>query len=171
MKISFAVITLSDRSARGEREDKSGPSIIEWVRENFSWDLLEYKILPDEKDLLRKTFLDLISKKVDVIFTTGGTGVTSRDITPDVTLEIIEKRLHGVETLIMVKSIEITPLSALSRGVIGISGKTLIINLPGSPKAVLENLNIIKPILPHLLDKIQDKDYECEKYRNEFEKK
>lgn len=167
---SFAVITLSDRGFKGEREDKSGPSIIQWVKDNFSGRLVEYKILPDEKDLLKKTLWDLISKEVDIVFTTGGTGVTLRDITPETTLEVIEKRLYGVETLIMMKSIEITPLAALSRGVVGVRGRTLIINLPGSSKAVIENLNIIKPILPHLLDKIQDKDYECEKYREEFEK-
>jgi len=124
--MNFAIITLSDKGYRGEREDISGKKAEELVLA-MGGTIYERIILPDEKELLQEKLHDYI-KKVDFILTTGGTGVSPRDITPDVTLELIERRLPGFETAMMIAGLSKTPTAAISRAVCGISGKCVIIN-------------------------------------------
>ncbi len=155
----YSIITLSDKGYSGEREDKNHPLIRSLMQEN-GFDLFDYRLIPDEKDYLIDAVNNL-KDKCDVILTNGGTGLSPRDITPDVTLELIEKRLYGFESLIMRESLNETPFAALSRAVCGTIGKTIIINLPGSPDAVKSNLSTIIPILKHAIDKLQGDMSDC----------
>ncbi|MGI6225061.1 MAG: molybdenum cofactor synthesis domain-containing protein [Peptococcales bacterium] len=156
----LAVITASDKGAQGEREDKSGAVITEKLR--FLADVEDYRIVPDEEDQLQEALLELCDeKKVDLILTTGGTGFGPRDITPEATLAVIEKLVPGIPEIIRWQSYQITPKAMLSRGIAGIRGKTLIINLPGSPKAVAESLDIILPALDHGLEVLTGRASEC----------
>ncbi|NIA22632.1 MAG: molybdenum cofactor biosynthesis protein [Proteobacteria bacterium] len=155
----YSVITLSDKGFEGKREDKNYP-LIKRVMGNNGFDLSDYVLIPDEKNYLT----DAINKfrdKCDIILTNGGTGLSPRDITPDVTLKLIDKRLYGFELLIMRESLNETPFAALSRAVCGTIGRTIIINLPGSPDAVRSNLNAVIPILKHAIDKLQGDMSDC----------
>lgn len=145
------VITISDRAANGIYEDKSGPMIAELLKEQ-GYQVLDRIIIPDEKNKIKSTLIDLCDKGVHLIITTGGTGFAPRDITPEATKEIIEREAPGIAEYMRQKSMEITPRGMLSRGVAGIRGTTLIINLPGSPKGATENLGFILPRLGHGLD-------------------
>ncbi|MEW6003179.1 MAG: MogA/MoaB family molybdenum cofactor biosynthesis protein, partial [Nitrospirota bacterium] len=139
--ITVAVLTLSDKGSRGEREDLSGP-IIEDMLRPLGAEIRHYEILPDERELIKGRLLEYCGK-VDLILTTGGTGLAPRDVTPDATLEIIDKEVPGIAEVMRIEGCKKTSRSMLSRAVAGIKGKTLIINLPGSPKAVKENLEVI----------------------------
>ena len=155
IKITAGVITVSDRSYRGEREDASGPVIIELLK-SIGAEIKDFKIVPDEKDMIAdamKTLADDLG--VDLIVSTGGTGLSSRDVTPEATLEIIDKRVTGMEEAMRTESMKITPHGMLSRAVVGIRHRTLIINLPGSPKAVRENLSVVLPAIPHAVEIIR----------------
>lgn len=155
IKITAGILTVSDRSSRGERPDSSGPVIQEILRSN-NIDVVEYRIIPDEKDMIADTMKEFSDNlKIDLIISTGGTGLAPRDVTPEATLEIIDKRVPGFEEAMRAESIKITPHGMLSRAVAGVRGKTLIINLPGSPKAVSENLAIILPAIPHAIEIIR----------------
>ncbi len=152
IKIRAGIITVSDRSYRGEREDTSGPIIVEML-ETIGTEIIDLKIVPDEKDMIidaMKKFSDEL--KVDLIVSTGGTGLSPRDVTPEATLEIIDRRTPGIEEAMRAESMRITPYGMLSRAVAGIRGKTLIINLPGSPKAVKETFSVVLPALPHAIE-------------------
>lgn len=152
VKINAGVITVSDRSFLGERDDTSGPVIMEMLR-SIGAEIVDFKIVPDEKDIIvdtMKKFADEL--KVDLIISTGGTGLSPRDVTPEATLEIIDKRTPGIEEAMRAESMKITPYGMLSRAVAGIRGKTLIINLPGSPKAVKETLSVVLPAIPHAIE-------------------
>jgi molybdenum cofactor synthesis domain-containing protein len=152
IKITAGIITISDRSSRGERPDTSGPVIRE-ILETINAEIKEYRIIPDEKDIITDTMKELSDiVHVDLIISTGGTGLAPRDVTPEATLEIIDKRVPGIEEAMRAESIKITPHGLLSRAVSGIRNKTLIINLPGSPKAVKENLSVILSALPHAVE-------------------
>lgn len=156
----LGVITASDKGARGEREDKSGEVIIEKLRALA--DLVDYRVVPDEKDEIKKALLELADiKKADLILTTGGTGLGLRDITPEATLEVVEKQVPGIAEAIRSQSYLVTPKAMLSRGIAGIRGQTLIINLPGSPKAVSECLDVILPVLDHGLEVLTGRGGEC----------
>ena len=149
--LKCAVITLSDSCARGEAEDKSGRTAINLIEEEFNGTVVYYKVLPDDKDLLKNEFLEL-KDKVDIIFTTGGTGFSKRDITPETTKEVIEKEMIGFSEAMRIVGIKFTPKSLLSRGVCGIIGKhTLIINLPGSRGGVKDNIRLVAPLLKHAI--------------------
>jgi len=153
--LRVAVITLSDRSAAGEREDLSGAVIVE-LASKIGADVVEKKILPDEKKLLSEELIGLADQRgVDLIFTTGGTGLGPRDVTPEATLAVIDRRIPGMEEAMRRAGAENTPYAMLSRGVCGMRGKTIIINLPGSPKGVRESLNAILPVLRHAVELAQ----------------
>ncbi len=147
----FGVITASDQGARGERLDESGPLLKELLQ---PWgDVIAYEILPDERDLIARTLRRMADQqKVDLIFTTGGTGFSPRDVTPEATLDVIERPIPGIPEAMRAAGMAKTPMAMLSRGVAGIRGKTLIINLPGSPKGVKESIQVLFPVLEHALE-------------------
>jgi len=134
MKFQAGVVTVSDKGSRGEREDLSGKEVVRMLQ-GLSILVSETVIIPDEQDQIRQTLIDLSDKKnLDLIVTTGGTGVTPRDLTPDATLEVIDKALPGMAEAMRQESLKKTPHAMISRAVVGIRGQTLIINLPGSPR-------------------------------------
>ncbi len=154
--ITVGVLTISDRGARGEYEDKSGPVIRAIVTERLGARLVKYEIIPDEIELIRSTLINWADEAgLDLILTTGGTGFAPRDVTPEATRAVIERETPGLTEAMRAESLKVTPHAMLSRAVAGIRGHTLIINLPGSPKAVRENLETILPALPHGLELLQ----------------
>ena len=156
-----AVITLSDKGYAGEREDKSGPLLCEMITE-AGYEVKETILLPDEQKEIEKCLCKLCdTDKVDVIFTTGGTGFSPRDCTPEATMAVAERNVPGIAEAMRMASLQVTPRAMLSRGVSVIRGKTLIVNLPGSPKAVGENLEVILPALDHGLAILSGRDGEC----------
>ena len=155
IKIIAGIITVSDRSSRGEREDKSGP-VIQELLESIDAEIADYIIVPDEKDIIADTMKKLADETgVDLIVSTGGTGLAHRDVTPEATLEVIDKRVPGFEEAMRSESMKITPHGMLSRAVVGVRNQTLIINLPGSPKAVRETLSVVLPAIPHAIEIIR----------------
>ena len=146
-KYTAAVITVSDKGFRGEREDTSGPALCEMLKEQ-GWDVKYTALVPDEKELIQKELLLCADEKhIDLVLTTGGTGFSPRDITPEATLEIVERLAPGIPEAMRAESMKITPHGCLSRETAGIRGSTLIINLPGSKKASTENFAAVcKPI-------------------------
>lgn len=146
---SAAVITLSDKGYTGEREDKSGPLICR-ILENEGYEVKETLLLPDEQKLLEQNLCRLADEsKVDVVFTTGGTGFSERDVTPEATIAVCDRMATGIAEAIRWYSLGITNRAMLSRATSGIRKKTLIVNLPGSPKAVQESLEYVLPSLGH----------------------
>ena len=158
--IKVAILTLSDKGSRGERVDTSGPAIEKLVKK-IDAEVVSYDILPDEKALIRGKLTSLCRKKIDLILTTGGTGVSPRDVTPDATREVIQQEIPGIAEAMRLKGLKKTPFAMISRAIAGIRNKTLIINLPGSPKAVRENLSAILPVLPHTIEKIKGSKADC----------
>jgi len=159
-----AVLTASDKGARGEREDRSAEVIKEMVAE-IGGEVVAYDVVPDEKELLVEKLLEYADeKKVDLVLTTGGTGLSPRDVTPEATLEVVEKVIPGIPEAMRAKGLEYTPHAMLSRAVAGSRGKTLIINLPGSPRAVRENLEVVLPAIPHALEILQGRGGECARH-------
>jgi len=152
--VKIAIVTVSDSCFRGEREDESGKLIQQMV--DSLGEVVEYKIVPDEKEALRSCLLYLIEvKKVDLVLTTGGTGISPRDITPDVTEEVIDRKIPGFGELMRIKTFSSSPTSVLSRSIAGLKEKTLVVNLPGSPKGVRECLEILLPLFPHAFEMIR----------------
>ncbi len=155
----FGIITASDKGAVGEREDRSGPAISEIL---LPWgDIISSVIIADEQAALAEAMRDMSSRGIDAIFTTGGTGLSPRDVTPEATLAVIDREVPGIAEAIRRETAVATARAMLSRGVAGISGSTLIINLPGSPKAVAECLAVITPILDHALETVTGRGGEC----------
>lgn len=156
MTMRFGIITLSDRSSRGEREDLSGPALASFLQaENCS--VLKQLILPDDESALRQTLTVWAdSDELDVILTTGSTGFAPRDIAPEATKAIIEREAPGLAELMRAESLKKTKHAALSRAMAGIRGRTIIVNLPGSPKGAVENLQFIFPVLPHAVQLLHD---------------
>ena len=146
-----SVITVSDRAAGGTYEDKSGPAVIHLLKEH-SYQVAKAIIIPDEKNKIKNTLVAECDTGVHLVITTGGTGFSPRDITPEATKEVIEREAPGIAEYMRQKSMEITPRGMLSRGVAGIRGTSLIINLPGSSKGATKNLSFILPHLRHGLD-------------------
>ncbi len=156
----FAVLCVSDRCSAGACQDKSGPLISELVSPLGK--TAEYIIVPDEKPEIEKALIYLCDDvKADVVLTTGGTGFAPRDITPEATKAVMEKQAPGIAEAIRMKSLQITPKAMLSRAVSGIRGKSLIINLPGSPKAVKESLEFVLPVLPHAIEVLSGDTQNC----------
>jgi molybdopterin adenylyltransferase len=147
--LTVAVLTVSDSSARGERADVSGPAVVEALgKRNFS--LVATKIVPDNQTAIRKALIQLTAK-ARLVVTTGGTGIALRDVTPEATRAVCKRLLEGVSERMRAEGAKKTPLAALSRGVCGVRGKSLILNLPGSPKGALESLEAVIDVLPHAL--------------------
>lgn len=157
--ITVAVLTLSDKGSKGEREDLSGPAIGEMLK-LIGAEVKLSEILPDEKMMIKEKLIGL-SGKVDVILTTGGTGLSPRDVTPDATIEVIDRQVPGIAEAMRAEGMKKTSRSMLSRAVAGVRGQSLIINLPGSPKAVRENLAAILDVIPHAVEKIKGDTSEC----------
>lgn len=157
--IRVAVLTLSDKGAKGQREDTSGPA-IEKIVKTIDAEIVSYDILPDNKAKI-KTRLIALCKKADLILTTGGTGVSPRDVTPDATREVIKYEIPGIAEAMRYESLKKTPYAMISRAVAGVRGTSLIINLPGSPKAVKETLAVILPVLTHTIEKIKGSTEDC----------
>lgn len=156
-----AVLTLSDKGAAGEREDKSGPLIRELIEQD-SYLVIDQRMIPDDQELIEKTLIDLCDRlKADLVLTTGGTGFSLRDRTPEATLAVADRNAPGIAEAIRAYSMQITNRAMLSRGVSVIRGQTLIINLPGSPKAVRESLECILPALGHGLQILRGEVSEC----------
>jgi len=160
-QFSFAVITMSDKGARGEREDTSGAALQQLLSAE-GYILQAYVIIPDDREKIISTVLDCIdNRKIDLIVTTGGTGVAPTDVTPEAMQAVIEKEIPGMAEAMRAASLLKTPNAVLSRSRAGIRGKSLIINLPGSKKAALENIQVLLPSLAHALDKIQGGNSDC----------
>jgi len=156
MSLSLGILIISDRSARGEREDKSGPALSEVVKK-LGWQVLRQDIIPDNLLVIRDILIDWADEgELDVILTCGGTGFSPRDVTPEATLAAIERSAPGLAETMRAASLQITPHAMLSRAVAGIRGQTIIINLPGSPKAAVENLRVISSVMPHAVELVRD---------------
>ncbi len=156
MSLRFGILTVSDRSARGERPDLSGPVLAELVTAQ-GWKVERTAILADELAAIRETLsVWADGAGLDVILTTGGTGFSPRDVTPEATRLVIEREAPGLAEAMRFESLKVTPHAMLSRASAGIRGKVLIINLPGSPKAAVENLRVILPVLAHAVELLHD---------------
>jgi molybdopterin adenylyltransferase len=161
MIIQAGVITVSDKGSAGQREDQSGPE-VERILKTIGIEVIRRAVVPDEMQQIRDAIVDFADhRKIDLIVTTGGTGVAPRDVTPDATLGVIDKEVPGMAEAMRRESYKITPHALISRAVVGIRGLTLIINLPGSPKGVRENLAVLLPALPHAIEKIKGDPREC----------
>ena len=161
MGFKAVVITISDRGSRGERKDTSGPEIVAMLQQ-IGIEIVGQSIIPDEKELICHSLIEWCDgEKTDLILTTGGTGVSPRDVTPDATREIIEREIPGMAEEMRRRSAAITPRAMISRAIAGIRGQTLIINLPGSPKGAVENLSVVLPALTHTIEKIKGDNRDC----------
>jgi len=159
--IKVGILIISDKGSRGEREDLSG-KVIEEVVKKINGEVKYYQIIPDEKDIIQKELIKAVDKlHLDLILTTGGTGLAKRDVTPEATLEVIEKEVSGISEIIRSESFKKTDRAILSREVAGIRKESLIINLPGSPKGVRESLEIILEALPHGIEILKGQATEC----------
>lgn len=155
----FGVITASDKGSRGEREDLSGPALAELL---LPWgDVIDTVIVPDDRPVLAHTMRQMVNQGYAAIFTTGGTGMGPRDITPEATLEVIDRQVPGIAEAIRRETAAATAKAMLSRGMAGICRQTLIINLPGSPKAVAECFAVLEPVLDHALETLTGRGGEC----------
>jgi molybdenum cofactor synthesis domain-containing protein len=156
MSIRIGIITISDRSSRGERVDESGPALVNAVNQH-GWQVIRTGILPDELDQIKNSLIEWSdSGEMDVILTTGGTGFSPRDVTPEATQAVIHRLTPGLAEAMRNASLRITPHAMLSRAIAGIRSSTLIINLPGSPRGAIENLAVLVPILPHAVEILRD---------------
>jgi len=156
MTMQFGILTLSDRSSRGERDDLSGPALARLIQAE-GWSIARQEILPDDESAIRQVLIEWAdSSTLDVILTTGGTGFSPRDVTPEATRAVIDREAPGLAEAMRAESLKITPHAMLSRIVTGIRKKTLIVNLPGSPKGAVENLQVVLPVLPHAVQLIKE---------------
>ena len=152
----LGILTISDKASRGERQDMSGPAIRESLSFLGDSHIAKYEVVPDEKDVIAGKLAEWADEgSVDIILTTGGTGLSERDVTPEATMSILDKVVPGFAEAMRAKTFSVTPMAMLSRAVAGIRGKCLIINLPGSPKAVRECLEVVSPAIPHAVEIIK----------------
>ena len=154
--IGVAILTISDKSSRGEREDLGGPAIREALGSSAEFSVVEYGVLPDEREQISAWLLAACAREdVSLVLTTGGTGLAPRDVTPQATRAILEYEVPGIAEVMRAASLQVTPAGMLSRAVAGVRQQTLIVNLPGSPKAVRETLAVILPALPHAVSTLR----------------
>jgi len=158
MTLRFSILTVSDRSSRGERPDTSGPALAELVQSQ-GWQVVRQEVVPDEIEAIKGKFQSWSdSGDTDVILATGGTGFAPRDVTPEATRAVVERLTPGLDEAMRSASLRITPHAMLSRLASGIRKRTLIINLPGSPKGATENLQVVLPTLEHAVHLLRDED-------------
>ena len=157
--ITVAVLTLSDKGSKGEREDSSG-LLIQDMLKAINAEVKFYDILPDDREIIKEKLIRY-SNGVDLILTTGGTGLSPRDVTPEATLDVIDRQVPGIAEAMRSEGLRKTNRAMLSRAVAGVRGNALIINLPGSPKAVKENLSVILDVIPHAIEKLKGDPSEC----------
>lgn len=156
-----AILTLSDKGARGERLDESGPGLAAWLAGKGVNTVLSL-VIQDDRDLIAATLMEWADNDIaELILTTGGTGLSPRDVTPEATMGVVERLIPGIGELMRLKSLEKTPMASLSRAVAGIRSQSLIINLPGSPKGALENLEAVWPVVGHAIEKIRGDERDC----------
>lgn len=156
MRLRIGILTVSDRSARGERADASGPALREAVQ-GEGWEVVRQEIVPDDQETLEEVLAEWADEgTIDVLLTTGGTGFSPRDVTPEATLQVVDRYVPGLAEAMRQASLQQTPHAMLSRAASGIRGQTLIVNLPGSPKAAVENLAVIVPVLPHAVQLLHE---------------
>jgi molybdenum cofactor synthesis domain-containing protein len=149
--LRVGIITVSDRSFQGEREDASGPALEQQIRDQ-GWKVTRMKIIPDDQYAIQSLLTEWADdSSLDLILSTGGTGFSPRDVTPEATLAIIDRNAPGLAEAMRAASLNITPYAMLSRAIAGIRKRTLIVNLPGSPKGAVENLAVILPVIPHAI--------------------
>lgn len=162
MSYRVAILTVSDRSAQGVRDDASGQVIRELITARLDADIAAYRVVPDEQPAIEATLREWADGgAVDLILTTGGTGLAPRDVTPEATRAVIEREVPGIPEAMRAASLRVTPFAMLSRMAAGTRGRCLIINLPGSPKGVRENLDVVLPALGHALDKLLGDPNDC----------
>jgi molybdopterin adenylyltransferase len=160
-KIRAAILTLSDKGSRGERVDGSGPALSAWLAER-GVSTVHAQIIADEHDQIVAVLSDWADRDIaDLILTTGGTGVSPRDVTPEATTQVCNRMIPGLGELMRLESLKITPMASLSRAAAGIRGRSLIINLPGSPKGAVENLAAVWPVIGHAVEKIRGGQEDC----------
>jgi molybdenum cofactor synthesis domain-containing protein len=160
--IKTAILTVSDKGSRGEREDGTGPAIKSLLQKTAAYEIEYYKVIPDEIDTIEAELRYLSDVlQIQLVLTNGGTGFAKRDVTPEATQSVIEKYVPGIGEAMRMNSLNITRKAMLSRGIAGIRGTTLIINLPGSPKAAVENLEFVLPALPHGIEILIGQASEC----------
>jgi len=157
--IRAAILTVSDKGYSGERTDLSGPAIAHALEGKAL--VTRQEIVPDDLEQIKAKLIEYSDLELDLVLTTGGTGFAPRDVTPEATLAVAERQAQGIAEAIRAKSLEITPFAMLSRAAAGIRGKTLIINLPGSPKAALECLEVFLPVMNHAIETLRGDAYEC----------
>jgi molybdenum cofactor synthesis domain-containing protein len=156
--IRFAILTVSDRASRGQRTDASGPALVEFV-ESKGYDVVKLDIVPDVISAIQNKLLAWTdSDEADIILTTGGTGVAPRDVTPEATRAVVERLTPGIDEAMRTSSSKVTPHAMLSRAISGIRNRSLIINLPGSPKGAVENFQVVLPVLEHAVKLLRDED-------------
>ncbi|AJD29974.1 molybdopterin adenylyltransferase [Clostridium sporogenes] len=159
--IKTAIVTISDKGSKGERKDETG-KVLQDILEKEGYKVEEYKIIPDEINIISEELIKLCDeKKVNLIITNGGTGFSKRDVTPEATEKVIEKHVPGFGEAMRASSFSITPKAILSRGIAGIRKDSLIINLPGSPKAAVENLQAVLGAIPHGIEILLGEVSEC----------
>ena len=156
MMLRVGILTVSDRSFRGAREDTSGPALARLVQAE-GWSVTKKALLPDEESTIRDLLISWVdSAELDLILTTGGTGFAPRDVTPEATRAVIEREAPGLAEAMRAASLKVTPHAMLSRIITGIRKRTLIINLPGSQKGAVENLQVVIPVLPHAIQLLSE---------------
>lgn len=160
MKFRAAVVTVSDKGAAGEREDRSG-AVVREVLEGAGLEVARAEIVPDEKETLASLLEELCARGFNLVVTTGGTGLSPRDVTPEATLAVIDKEIPGMAEAMRAESLKVTPHAMISRAVCGLKGATLVINLPGSPAGARECLQVVMPAVPHALDVAAGNASEC----------
>lgn len=159
--LDVAILTVSDRSFHGERDDRSGPTLAAWLEEH-GVGIAKTATVPDEKELISAKLVEWADQgHFHLILTTGGTGVSPRDVTPDATTAILDRVIPGFGEVMRLRGLKKTPKAIISRAVAGIRANSLIVNLPGSPKAALENLETIWQVVPHTIEKIRGDTRDC----------
>lgn len=152
--IKTGILTISDKGARGRRRDESGPAIREALS-GEEYRITSYEVIPDEADVISQKLIEWADGGLDLILTTGGTGLSPHDVTPEATLQVVERPVPGIAEAMRAASLPQTPFAMLSRAVAGVRGQCLIINLPGSPRAVRECLEVVRPAIPHAVQIIR----------------
>lgn len=161
MMFSAGILTISDKGAAGVREDESG-RVLHELLEGLPAKVIVYRIIPDEKTEIRSHLIFFSDEKqCNLLLTTGGTGISPRDVTPNVTETVLDYVIPGIGEIMRMEGYKINARAIISRAVCGVRGKTLIINLPGSPRAVRENFEILRPVLPHAIEKMLGDQREC----------